>query len=65
MRFGHALWKFWDMRIIDDLGPNGAASLSRFIGERVAHLQTGYVYHYAFAMLIGLLVLLSWVTYGF
>jgi len=62
-RLGRWLWKQVDMRIIDDLGPNGAASLSRRIGDRVAHLQTGYVYHYAFAMLAGVLVMVSWVVW--
>ncbi|MBV8938349.1 MAG: NADH-quinone oxidoreductase subunit L [Alphaproteobacteria bacterium] len=61
-RLGLHLWKFWDVRVIDDLGPNGAASLARAAGERVAHAQTGYVYHYAFAMLLGLLGLFSWVV---
>ena len=59
---GRVLWKFWDTKIIDGLGPNGAAFLSRVAAARTAQLQTGYLYHYAFAMLIGLMVLIGWLV---
>ncbi len=62
-RVGIYLWKIVDARVIDDLGPNGAASLARLVGERVSRLQTGYVYHYAFAMLLGVLGMVSWVVW--
>ncbi|MCI5049195.1 MAG: NADH-quinone oxidoreductase subunit L [Rickettsiales bacterium] len=57
---GLYLWKFWDTKVIDGLGPNGAAWLSDRVGKMVSNLQTGFVYHYAFAMLLGLVALLSW-----
>jgi NADH-quinone oxidoreductase subunit L len=49
-----------DRRIIDGLGPNGAAWTSLFTGRRVSWLQTGYVYHYAFVMLLGVAALLAY-----
>jgi len=63
-RFGYYLWKFWDEKIIDGLGPNGAALATYLSAERVSRLQTGYVYHYAFAMLAGFLLIVSWVVFG-
>jgi len=62
-RFGQYLWKFWDEKIIDGLGPNGAALVAYLSAGRVSRLQTGYVYHYAFAMLIGFFVIFSWVVF--
>lgn len=63
IQLGNWLWRFFDTKIIDGLGPNGAALLSRGVARQTARLQTGYLYHYAFAMLIGLLVLISWLAY--
>ncbi len=63
-RFGQTLWKFWDEKIIDGFGPNGAALVTHLLAGRTSKLQTGYVYHYAFAMLIGLLALMTWVVVG-
>jgi NADH-quinone oxidoreductase subunit L len=60
---GRLLWRFFDVKIIDGLGPNGVAMVSRLVAARTARAQTGYLYHYAFAMLIGLLVLISWLVY--
>lgn len=59
---GRNLWKFWDEKIIDGLGPNGAALITHLVAGRTSRLQTGYLYHYAFAMLIGLLLIISWVV---
>jgi NADH-quinone oxidoreductase subunit L len=39
--------------------PNGSAKLSQWFGARASQLQTGYLYHYAFAMITGLLVMLG------
>src|SRR5581483_2050687 len=49
---GRLLWKRGDGTIIDGLGPDGVASRVLWTTGRVVRLQTGYVYHYAFAMLI-------------
>ncbi len=59
---GRVLWKGGDGRIIDGLGPNGFAATVAKLAKRASVLQTGYVYHYAFAMLIGVAAL---VTYFF
>ncbi len=61
---GDAFWKVGDQRIIDGLGPNGVAFLSARFGRRVGKLQSGYVYHYAFVMLLGVAGLLSYALYA-
>ena len=50
---GRLFWKNGDGTIIDGLGPDGIAARVLWTTGRVVQLQTGYVYHYAFAMLIG------------
>ena len=59
IKLGKWFWRVIDTRGIDGLGPNGAAFVSRVIAVRTSAVQTGYLYHYAFAMLIGLLVLIG------
>jgi NADH-quinone oxidoreductase subunit L len=56
---GVFLWKIIDSKIIDGV-PNGMAWLSRQFSVVLSRLQTGYLYHYAFVMLIGMLGLISW-----
>jgi NADH-quinone oxidoreductase subunit L len=63
-RLGQWLWKLWDEKIIDGFGPNGAALVTHLLAGRTSRLQTGYVYHYAFVMLIGVVALVSWVVVG-
>lgn len=62
-RIGQFFYSFWDKKIIDGLGPDGMAKLSYFTGQKTAKLQTGYLYHYAFAMLLGLLILITWILW--
>jgi NADH-quinone oxidoreductase subunit L len=57
---GYGLWKKGDGAVIDGLGPDGLAATTRRISIGASRLQTGYLYHYAFAMLIGVVVLVSW-----
>jgi NADH-quinone oxidoreductase subunit L len=57
------LWKVWDTKIIDGLGPNGFAFISDQLGKRASRLQTGYLYHYAFTMLIGLVLIMGGALY--
>jgi NADH-quinone oxidoreductase subunit L len=57
---GRAFWKFGDRLIIDDTLVNGTAKWVGRLSGVIRSLQTGYVYHYAFAMIIGLVVLMSW-----
>ena len=53
------LWKFGDVKLIDGLVVNGTAKLVGMISSVVRHVQSGYIYHYAFSMIIGVFVLLS------
>ena len=64
MRLGTFLWKWGDGWLIDGFGPNGVASRVRQVTGRVVKLQTGYLYHYAFAMLIGVAALVTWMMLG-
>ncbi len=57
---GRHLWKTGDGTLIDGLGPDGISTVVRNAARRVAALQTGYLYHYAFAMLIGVVLLITW-----
>jgi NADH-quinone oxidoreductase subunit L len=57
---GYGLWKGGDGAIIDGLGPDGVAALTQNLSRRAGRLQSGYVYHYAFAMLIGVVLLVTW-----
>jgi NADH-quinone oxidoreductase subunit L len=57
---GDEFWKAGDGRIIDGLGPDGVAALTRGLSAMASRLQTGYVYHYAFVMLIGVVALVTW-----
>lgn len=57
---GQALWKVGDQVLIDGGLVNGSARLVGWISAVVRHLQSGYLYHYAFAMIIGLAALLGW-----
>ena len=59
-RLGRFLWKTGDGAIIDGLGPDGISARVVDITNRVVKLQTGYLYHYAFAMLIGVAALVTW-----
>ncbi|MGF1624486.1 MAG: NADH-quinone oxidoreductase subunit L [Alphaproteobacteria bacterium] len=61
---GRGLWKTGDGAIIDGCGPDGLARAARDLARRAGSLQSGYVYHYAFAMLIGVVVLVTWYLYG-
>jgi NADH-quinone oxidoreductase subunit L len=57
---GDGLWKSGDGSVIDGLGPNGVAAITRDLARQASRLQTGYLYHYAFAMMIGLVALVTW-----
>jgi NADH-quinone oxidoreductase subunit L len=60
MALSVALWKKGDQAVIDGFGPDGIALVTRGLSVRAARLQTGYLYHYAFAILIGVVVMVSW-----
>ncbi len=63
-RLGSFLWKTGDGRIIDGLGPDGVSNRVVDVTNRVVKLQSGYLYHYAFAMLIGVAGLVTWMMFG-
>jgi NADH-quinone oxidoreductase subunit L len=54
------LWQRGDVGIIDRFGPDGVSALAKRAAEAASKLQSGYVYHYAFAMLIGVVALVAW-----
>jgi NADH-quinone oxidoreductase subunit L len=58
-RIGNLLWQTGDVRLIDGLMVNGTALAVRWFSGVIRQIQSGYLYHYAFSMIIGLLLLLS------
>ena len=65
VRCGQLLWTRGDKGMIDHYGPDGLSAAVARLSGRLVQLQTGYVYHYAFAMMIGVVVLLTWYFSGF
>ena len=65
VRIGGLLWQRGDKDTIDGFGPDGITALVLRISQSASRFQSGYVYHYAFAMMIGIVVLLSWYFSGF
>lgn len=61
---GRFFWKVGDGKIIDGYGPNGVAARVLDVTGRVVKMQSGYLYHYAFAMLIGVAALVTWMMLG-
>ena len=61
---GRLLWKGGDGWLIDGFGPDGISARVIDVTNRVVRLQTGYLYHYAFAMLIGVAALITWFMFG-
>jgi NADH-quinone oxidoreductase subunit L len=64
MFLGRLFWKTGDGRIIDGIGPDGVSARVVDVTRSVVLLQTGYVYHYAFAMLIGVAAIVTWFSFG-
>ncbi|MBO9184299.1 NADH-quinone oxidoreductase subunit L [Rhizobium sp. L80/93] len=61
---GRFLWHGVDEGTIDRFGPNGVAARVVDLANQVVRLQTGYLYHYAFAMLLGVAALVTWMMLG-
>lgn len=61
---GRLFWRLGDERLIDGLAVNGSARIIGWISSLVRHVQSGYVYHYAFAMIIGLFTLITFFLHG-
>ena len=62
---GRLLWKGGDGWLIDGFGPDGVSARVLDVTRNVVRLQTGYLYHYAFAMLIGVAALITWFIFRF
>jgi NADH-quinone oxidoreductase subunit L len=63
-RLGHGFWKGGDGAIIDGLGPDGLAAATVGAARRASRLQTGYIYHYAFAIVVGVVAFVTWYLVG-
>jgi NADH-quinone oxidoreductase subunit L len=64
LRIGRFLWKIGDGFLIDGFGPDGISARVLDVTRGAVRIQSGYVYHYAFAMLIGVLALATWFIAG-
>ena len=61
---GRLFWKGGDGYIIDGFGPDGVAAAVVGTTNRVVKIQSGYVYHYAFAMMLGVAAIITWYLVG-
>jgi NADH-quinone oxidoreductase subunit L len=61
---GRSLWKGGDGWLIDGFGPDGVSARVLDVTRSVIRLQTGYLYHYAFAMLIGAAAFITWFMFS-
>jgi NADH-quinone oxidoreductase subunit L len=61
---GRFLWKKGDGYVIDGFGPDGVSARVLDVSRNAVKIQTGYLYHYAFAMLIGVAGLITWFMFG-
>jgi NADH-quinone oxidoreductase subunit L len=60
---GRGLWKVGDQTLIDGVLVNGSAKAVGVLAMLTRGLQSGYLYHYAFAMIVGLAILVGWLVY--
>src|SRR6476661_4340850 len=61
---GRVLWKGGDGYVIDGFGPDGISARVLDVTRNVVRLQSGYLYHYAFAMLIGAAAFITWFMFS-
>ncbi len=61
---GRLFWKGGDGFLIDGFGPDGISARVLDVTRNVVRLQSGYVYHYAFAMLLGVAAFVTWYLFG-
>ena len=59
-KIGLFFWKEGDVNIIDRYGPDGLSKLVKTVSDKAVNFQSGYLYHYAFVMLIGFSILLTY-----
>jgi len=60
---GRGLWQIGDVRAIDGVMVNGSAAVVGYMARTWRLIQTGYLYHYAFVMILGLIGLLTWIVF--
>jgi NADH-quinone oxidoreductase subunit L len=61
---GDLFWKGGDQKLIDGLGPDGVSAVSMQVGKGAGRLQSGFLYHYAFVMLLGVAAILSYALWA-
>ena len=61
---GRGLWKFGDVTVIDGFFVNGTARMVAGTAMLMRRFQSGYIYHYAFTMIVGVFVLMSLWLFG-
>ena len=59
-KIGLFLWRKGDINTIDKYGPDGLSRLIKIISDKAVNFQSGYLYHYAFVMLVGFSILLTY-----
>jgi NADH-quinone oxidoreductase subunit L len=59
-KIGLFLWKKGDVDLIDRYGPDGLSKLVKILSDKAVNFQSGYLYHYAFVMLVGFSILLTY-----
>lgn len=64
-KFSNYLWQIFDINLIDRFIPHGGVSLTNKMGTYLGKLQSGYLYHYAFITLIGVLFFITWTVFIF
>ena len=60
-KIGYFFWKVGDGSIIDGFGPDGLSKVVKLVSDKAVQFQTGFLYHYAFVILIGLSILLTYI----
>lgn len=60
LNLGNSLWSLGERLVIDGLIVNGSAKVVGWFAGVARHLQTGYLYHYAFSMVVGILLMITW-----
>ena len=61
---GDLFWKGGDQKLIDGLGPDGVSAVSLEVGKGAGRLQSGFLYHYAFVMLLGVAAILTYALWA-
>jgi len=64
LALGKGLWAAGDRFLIDGLMVNGTAKVTGWFSSIARHIQTGYLYHYAFSIILGVLAIMTWLLFG-